>query len=100
MSDPGISKVPKGYTAIPKLEDWEHGGPGWVSVTDICKGRLKPIIICQCGYATGIGLHHVYPDGHITASFFHSHGENPCGWHVYLFLEGYADEVGVDFPPD
>jgi hypothetical protein len=50
---------------------------------------------------TCIGLHHVHADGTVTASFFHDKPEpEACGWHVYLFLEGYAEEIGIDFPPE
>lgn len=95
-----IAQVPSGFTAIPKLENWDSGGPGWVSVVDSKGNKGKPVIVCNCGYVTGIGLHRVHPDGRVTSSFFHSHGEKPCGWHVYLFLVGYADEIGIEFPPD
>jgi hypothetical protein len=48
-----------------------------------------------------IGLHHVHADGRVTASFIHDRpADAGCGWHVFLFLEGYAEEVGLDFPPE
>jgi hypothetical protein len=96
---------------IPKLSDegsiWDDypvvEKPGWFSVTDGDGKVLKPLIRCNCGSVSGIGLHHVHTDGSITASFFHKKGtvypEDPdgCGWHVYLKLENWT---GQDIPPD
>ena len=96
---------------IPRLDDtdsvWEGfpvvGKPGWYRSTDSAGKTLKPLIRCNCGAVSGIGLHHVYADGTVTASFYHTKGnvypEDPegCGWHVFLKL---ADWTGEDIPPD
>ena len=86
-------EIPKG--------DYDAPGPCWLPVSDADGRPCKPLIKCQCGKITGIGLHHVHPDGAVTASFFHSkeaeftHGgktyrhEPGCGWHVYLKLKDY-----------
>jgi hypothetical protein len=79
------------------------GKPGWFNVRDSGGGILKPLIRCNCGHVTGIGLHHVHADGTVTASFWHKKGtvypEDPdgCEWHVFLKLEGW---IGGDVPPD
>jgi hypothetical protein len=97
---------------IPKLQHgnsvWEDypvvGEPGWFTVQEFGTGKtLKPLIRCNCGHVSGIGLHHVHPDGTVTASFYHKRGthypEDPdgCEWHVFLRL---ADWSGEDIPPD
>lgn len=95
------------YTEIPKLDEIEHGRaglPGWVAVVSQTCQPLKPVIRCNCGLYVGLGLHWVHADGTITASFFHSRGDNftigedpqGCGWHVWLKLRDY--DYG-DFPP-
>lgn len=95
-------------TEIPKLEDFDAGpefagSPGWTQPVDMQGNKLKPIIRCNCGWACGIGLHHVHPDGTVTASFFHSkdgpYGDKDrgCEWHVYLKLKDYA---GGEFLPE
>ncbi len=87
---------------------WEDfpvvGQPGWWRVREYgTEKQLKPLIRCNCGHVTGIGLHHVHADGTVTASFFDQAGtEYParpdgCGWHVFLKL---ADWDGGDIPPD
>ena len=94
---------------IPRLMDeslWENypvvGKPGWYRVTQDGK-TLKPLIRCNCGCVSGIGLHHVHADGTVTASFYHKKGTvypedpNGCEWHVFLRL---ADWTGEDIPPD
>jgi hypothetical protein len=79
------------------------GRPGWFEVRDTNGHQLKPLIRCNCGSVSGIGLHHVHPDGAVTASFYHKRGnvypEDPkgCEWHVFLKL---ADWDGGDIPPD
>ena len=79
------------------------GKPGWWKVTDMAGVPLKPLIRCNCGHVSGIGLHHIHADGTVTASFFHKRGnvypEDPegCGWHVHLKL---ADWDMGDIPPD
>lgn len=91
MSD--IIEIPKG----------EYDGdvyPCWIPIKNSAGEKLKPLIRCQCGNVTGIGLHHVHPDGRITASFFHRQSNedpNGCGWHVYLKLK---DWDGSEFKPN
>jgi hypothetical protein len=99
---------------IPKLADDDieqrPNAPGWfqpVRRTGIdAYGRVKPVIRCNCGMFCGIGLHHVHPDGRVTASFYHKKGPagspdysspDGCEWHVFLTL---ADYHGGEFPPD
>ncbi len=94
-------EIPKGTFDTP--------APCWIPVTRDGK-NAKPVIRCQCGKYTGIGLHHVHADGKVTASFFHQkcltfthNGKeypgdpNGCGWHVYLQLLNY--DKG-DFPSE
>ena len=82
--------------------DWDSAAPCWIPVTDNDGARLKPLIKCNCGKVTGIGLHHVHADGTVTASFYHKRGnvhpEDPegCDWHVHLKLLEYDQG---DFPP-
>ncbi len=97
---------------IPRLHHegsvWEGypvvGKPGWFQTVEHGTGRtLKPLIRCNCGSVSGIGLHHVHANGEVTASFYHKKGTNypedpkGCEWHVYLKL---ADWTGEDIPPD
>lgn len=93
---------------IPRI-DKDQPGPGWIAITwgDPPKAT-KPLIKCQCGKITGIGLHHVHADCRVIQSFFHSkemsfvHNgktythEPGCDWHVYLILKDYDQG---DFPP-
>lgn len=78
------------------------GKPGWIMSTSSGK-TIKPLIRCNCGHISGIALHHVHPNGTVTASFYHKRGnaypEDPegCEWHVWLQL---ADWTGEDCPPD
>jgi hypothetical protein len=80
--------------AIPRLDGPRDSrpGPGWVEV--VCRDNgapLKPYIRCNCGKLLGIGLHSVAKDGTVTASFLHdAPGSDPCGWHEFLKLDGYA----------
>ena len=79
------------------------GKPGWWKVTNSEGKQLKPLIRCNCGYVSGIGLHHVHADGTVTNSFYHKKGTNypedpnGCEWHVWLKLKGWD---GGDIPPD
>jgi hypothetical protein len=97
---------------IPRLSNegsvWDDfpvvGKPAWFSSKEFGTGKtLKPLIRCNCGHVSGIGLHHVHADGTVTASFYHKKGntypEDPegCEWHVFLKL---ADWTGEDIPPD
>lgn len=96
---------------IPKLPNdgsvWADfpvvGKPGWFECVDSRDNRIKPLIRCNCGHVTGIGLHHVHPDGKVTKSFYHKRGDkspedpNGCEWHVHLIL---ADWTGQDIGPD
>lgn len=90
---------------IPKIkegDDWYAKSPGWSPVQQDGK-QLKPLIRCNCGSWSGIGLHHVHPDGTVTASFYHKRGTvypedpNGCEWHVMIKLMDY--DLG-DFPPE
>lgn len=88
-------KIPRG-----SFDDQEDPKPCWVSITEFgSEKHCKPVIRCLCGEYTNIALHHVHADGKVTNSFYHTNG-NPCGWHVFLFLDGYAEAVGIDFPPE
>lgn len=95
-------------TEIPNgNEDHEHDGqpghPAWFSVCDLAGRNQKPLIRCNCGKLTGIGLHHVHADGSVSASFYHKKGdvypEDPegCEWHVHLKLLDYNEG---DFPAE
>ena len=82
---------------------WQPNHPAWIQPVDSDGKKLKPVIRCNCGQWSGIGLHHVHADGTVTASFFHAtktqhpQGDSSgCGWHVFLKLLGYT---GGDFPP-
>lgn len=72
--------------------DFVSGHPAWFPCTDSKGNRIKPLIRCNCGILTGIGLHHVHADGKVTASYFHQKNtDHPdgCGWHVFLTLLDY-----------
>jgi hypothetical protein len=85
------------------LDDPVVGQPGWWKVVGPDKKPRKPLIRCNCGYVSGIRLHHVHADGRVTASYYHKRGnsfpEDPkgCEWHVFLKLDGWD---GGDIPPD
>lgn len=94
---------------IPKMkwikigEDWKslpESGPAWYQPA-YADGRLcRPLVRCKCGQLTGIGLHHVYEDGKVEASFFHAPDESrpkACGWHEWIELEDYD---GGEFLPN
>lgn len=89
-------------TELPKGK-WDTPAPCWIPVTDQAGNQLKPVIKCNCGLITGIGLHHVHADGTVTASFYHKRGNVPpedpegCEWHVHLKLLDY--DLG-DFAPE
>jgi hypothetical protein len=81
--------------------DFTLGHPGWFACCEYNdpSRKLKPLIRCNCGALTGIGLHHVHADGTVTASYYHqARPEEPrgCGWHVFLKLKDYDQG---DFPP-
>lgn len=98
-----LTEIPKG--------DYDSPAPCWIPVTtygDAEHRPCKPLIKCRCWQITGIGLHHVHPDGTVTASYFHSdvaefqqtgkayrHAPG-CGWHVWLKLKDYNQG---EFPP-
>ena len=86
--------------------DWNQANaPGWIQPVNTEGKKLKPVIRCNCGHWSGIGLHHVHADGTVTASFFHDAAPHPeigyagggCGWHVFLKLKDYDQG---DFPPE
>ncbi len=86
--------------------DNEATCPAWMKIHEASGKPAKPVIRCRCGDITNIASHHVHADGRVTASFVHDrpantpeHPNSSCGWHVFLFLEGYAETVGIDFPP-
>lgn len=82
---------PRGY-----MED-DDPAPCWILLQS-GGVPVKPAIRCKCGMLTCIGLHHVHPDGRVTASFLHDKPQpEACGWHVFLILD---DWVGLDFPPE
>lgn len=108
-----IVKIPKWDWTEGSKENRIVGKPAWARVHRIdADGKevtLKPLIRCNCGEWSGIGLHHVHADGRVTASFFHATAAElakmpdggrfspGCGWHVHLQLLDY--DLG-DFPPD
>jgi len=96
---------------VRKYTDFVGDRAGWNAPHDpawFCPAQdgktLKPVIRCDCGQWSGIGLHHVHADGTVTASFYHKKGTNyaigespeGCEWHVFLKLKDY-DQGG--FPP-
>ena len=94
-----LTEIPKG--------DYDAPAPCWIPTCYVKDGetvKLKPLIKCNCGHISGIGLHHVHADGTVTASFFHDSAPHPdigyagggCGWHVWLKLLDYNEG---DFPP-
>ena len=90
---------------LPKSEYDDDTKPAWLPIQDREGHALKPLIRCACGQLCGIGLHHVHPDGTVTASFLHQWPEGSpealacqgCGWHEYLILDNWT---GDDFPPE
>jgi hypothetical protein len=80
---------------IPKLDSFEdpQPGPGWVPITQ--DGRpVRPVLRCGgCGMMIGIRGHAISADGHVTPSVHHV--QPPCGWHVFVVLDGYD---GPEFP--
>jgi len=100
-----MTEIPKGKHDSP--------GPCWIPVSyENLEGQrinTKPLIKCNCGKITGIGLHHVHADGVVTASYYDveassfthngiTYQHDPgCGWHVWLKLKDY--DCG-DFPPE
>jgi hypothetical protein len=93
---------------VPKIkkgkDDWYAKSPAWSPAKDFDGNPEKPIVRCNCGQWSGIGLHHVHADGTVTASFFHATkaqhpqgDDNGCGWHVWIKLQDY--DCG-DFPPE
>jgi hypothetical protein len=81
-------------------EDFWDGiknAPCWKQPVDSSGQKCKPLIRCNCGAVTGIGLHQVHADGRVTASYFHATKaqvpsttqEDGCGWHVFLTLAEY-----------
>ena len=97
-----VIEIPK-IVPSDDLNKWYEKSPAWSPTKDSSGKMLKPIIRCNCGQWSGIGLHHVHADGIVTASFFHAtKAQHPqgddsgCGWHVWLKLKDY--DCG-DFPP-
>ena len=85
---------------IPQVLFYDYTDPKQccVAIND-GENPCKPVIRCICGEYTNIALHHVHADGKVTNSFYHTNG-NPCGWHVFIFLENYAEKVGLEFLPE
>jgi len=75
---------------IPR-EGTEEIKPSWIAVVDSHDNKpLRPLIRCRCGRVRNISNHHVHADGRVTASFYCADPlPAPCGWHVFLFLDGY-----------
>jgi hypothetical protein len=80
-------------THIPK-GDFDSPAPCWIPLVEGDDHRpCKPAIKCKCGMVTGIGLHHVHPDGKVTASFYHDKPQpEACGWHVFLILDNWTGQ--------
>lgn len=89
-------RIPKG-----RFED-DDPRPCWIPLrTGEPPRPCKPAIRCACGVVTCIGLHTVHADGTVTASFLHDKpAGDGCGYHVFLYLEGYAETVGIHFGPE
>lgn len=78
------------------------GKPCWYKVTRN-GAPAKPLIRCNCGSVSGIGLHTVHADGRVMNSFYHKRGivypddSKGCEWHVFLQLAGWdGGEIGPD----
>jgi len=86
---------------IPKITDggvMKAGSPGWMTMTNVDGSPTRPVIRCNCGALMNINNHHVHADGRVTASFLHGAPvPKPCGWHVFIELEGYD---GPEFLPE
>jgi len=77
---------------IPKTDQDSSIFPCWIPQVDPEGRKLRPLVRCKCGERTGIGLHHIHPDGRVTASYYHSYPDRPgygCGWHVFIQLQGW-----------
>lgn len=80
--------------------DDESIKPAWLPLQNSEGQPVKPVIRCACGNLLGMGLHHVHPDGRVTASFYHWWDpayiaqypgmEQGCGFHEYLELDGWT----------
>lgn len=83
------------YITISKCNAEHDNYPCWIPVVDSDGNRVRPNIRCKCGSYCGIGLHHVHPDGTVTASFYHQKKEGQtkphigCEWHVFIKLADY-----------
>lgn len=86
------------FITIPRVKANSNNDPPCWTLTDIDDPDVwyKPLIFCRCGELTSIGNHTVHKDGRVTASYFHTHGKQPCGWHVHIKLENW---IGIEFPP-
>lgn len=80
--------------------------PAWLPIARQDGTPLKPIIRCACAKLIGLGLHHVHPDGRVTASFYHWWPpeelarlgyEQGCGFHEHIELDGWD---GGEFLPE
>lgn len=84
---------------IPKINDeWSGPFPSW-DLLEPHKGGTprRPVIFCNCGKMLNIGNHHIHKTGEVRASVYHSEHNKPCGWHVFVNLEGYE---GPEFLPE
>jgi hypothetical protein len=108
---------PNNPILLPKVNEEEDGEwnvkgkPAWSPCREWKTEKpLKPLIRCICGEWSGIGLHHVYADGRVMASYFHADANQlaamgeagkrfsaGCGWHVFLKLLDYDQG---EFPKD
>mgnify|MGYP001592663875 CR=1 FL=1 len=63
------------------------GKPAWVRTVD---GKLGGVRCGQCGrWGASKGGHTVDSAGDVNPSWLHEPTGMPCGWHVWLHLEGW-----------
>lgn len=85
------------FISIPRANKNVSNFPCWSLLDkDDLECHYRPLVMCKCGELTSIGDHHIHKDGTVTASYFHTHGRQPCGWHVHIKLENW---IGIEFLP-